>query len=376
MLKRNKIVDISRGIAIVLVVGIHFFDYLHYLSPSTYNDGGSLIRIFGHGYYGVTIFFVISGYLITSAYARPRINHGLQVQVYRFYVRRASRILPLLMLVVCLGAVLIKWEALAGVLPFHYLYQVGQAGYGPGFWAAVFFFYFNWLEISWVPVNQGWFGLQWNILWSLAVEEQFYVLFPLILKSFGRKRDMQIFTIFVIFASQLLRAYLIIYGYESAVVYDNSLCCFDALLIGLNIALSDKSSVKKSRIFLISGTGFLIAFYFLPFWYFAGLPVLAVALSTSLVIQGSRNMEFNDKFNVSFPISELGKMSYGAYLWHPLALLLTYPILSYISFSPWIGFLIALVTTFIIAKLSFVFFEIPAENWLRNRFEPRGTNDT
>lgn len=369
--RRNIIIDAFRGVSIILVIGIHYFDLYNFVYPSFYVNGGYLNKIFGHGYYGVTVFFVISGYLITSTYATFEPNGCLRRGRLDFYLRRASRIIPLLVVVLTFSLLVISYAGKSIYKPYFYLYQVGDAGYGVGFWAAIVLFSFNWLEIAWVPYNHGWFGLQWNILWSLSVEEQFYLLFPFLIQ-FGRsKKRVMCVAMLMVAVAQLIRVYLITSGAAPAVVYDNSFCCFDGLLVGVSIALMKVWDRRRAKMAFWSGMLLFLFSYFLPFWLLGGLPVLGVIIAAGLVIQGSKSIDFIRTPALVQPLLEIGKMSYGAYLLHPLALMATFVLLGTLQLFSWVGFIVVLSLTFVFAKLSYAFFERPVEVFIRSRLTKR-----
>ena len=133
------------------------------------------ITIFGHqpfkgGFIGVDIFFVISGYLITSIILKEFLTTG-SFSFKHFYERRIRRILPVL-LFVKLVSLPIAWMYL---LPSDLVEFSKSILYSLGF-SSNFYFHYSGLEYS---VE----GLQHPFLhtWSLSVEEQYYILFPIVL---------------------------------------------------------------------------------------------------------------------------------------------------------------------------------------------------
>lgn len=146
--------DGMRAIAVALVVVYHLF-------PASWVKGGFI---------GVDVFFVISGFLITSLLLRPSARVGTTAGLIEFWRRRARRLLPALalLLTVCATA---GWLIGGDVL----------VGLGPQVLGATTFSY-NWVSIA---EGGGYFAAGtpelFRNLWSLAVEEQFYVLWPLLL---------------------------------------------------------------------------------------------------------------------------------------------------------------------------------------------------
>jgi peptidoglycan/LPS O-acetylase OafA/YrhL len=163
-------IDVLRGIAIVLVIIHHLA--LPFRLPLF--DGG-IHELFGRriastltysGYYGVFLFFVISGFLIADRVIQ-QYGSLSQIDVKQFYIRRASRILPLMFILILVLSAL----HLAGVKDYV-ISREGQSLVGAI--AATLGLHVNLYE-SW----HGYLPGSWDILWSLSIEELFYLLFPL-----------------------------------------------------------------------------------------------------------------------------------------------------------------------------------------------------
>jgi peptidoglycan/LPS O-acetylase OafA/YrhL len=163
-------IDVLRGIAITLVIihhlalpfrlplfdgGIHEFFGRRIASTLTYS-----------GYYGVFLFFVISGFLIADRVIQ-QYGSLAQINVKQFYIRRASRILPLLLVLV------LALSALHFIGAKDYAIN-GQGQSLTGAIVATLGLHVNLYE-SW----HGYLPGSWDILWSLSIEELFYLLFPL-----------------------------------------------------------------------------------------------------------------------------------------------------------------------------------------------------
>lgn len=161
-------VDVLRGLSVLLVVMHHIhlrfvlneFPVDHVL-PKTLNQ-----VLFWSGYYAVIIFFVISGFLITSLSLR-RWGSPVRIPVRQFYWMRFSRIVPSLILLLIVLSVL----HLTGTSNFTI--KPERASFGRALIAALTF-HMNWLE-----GHRGYLPGGWDILWSLSVEEVFYLVFPL-----------------------------------------------------------------------------------------------------------------------------------------------------------------------------------------------------
>ena len=133
----------------------------------------------GGGFLGVEVFFVISGFLITSLLIAEHEQHG-SISLKKFWLRRARRLLPAL------------WVLLVGVAVYCSLFERDALGALRGDIIAAFFYGFNWFQI-WVGTSYftAFDFVPLRHLWSLAVEEQFYFIWPLVMYGvvqLGRRR--------------------------------------------------------------------------------------------------------------------------------------------------------------------------------------------
>jgi peptidoglycan/LPS O-acetylase OafA/YrhL len=167
---RNSRIDLLRGVSILLVVIQHVAmrldpneGVLASLLPVRVMNG-----IFTHGYEAVFVFFVISGFLIASN-ALAFWGRLDRIELRTFYARRFARIVPALLALVVVLSILHLFNVNRYVID-----QPGQSL--PGAIASALGFYLNWYEAStghYLPAG-------WDVLWSLSIEEVFYVAFPLV----------------------------------------------------------------------------------------------------------------------------------------------------------------------------------------------------
>lgn len=307
---RNPLIDTLRGSAILLVLLLH-----HALS---YGFKGSiaddwlphwLLRaLVLNGNYGVTIFFAVSGYLITGAALR-RYGSLAQVEWRHFYRLRAARILPPLLL--ALGVITLL--ALAGLDSF--CNSGGHPGDGQLALAllSVVTFWHNLLMQS-----LGYFNYCLNVYWSLSVEEVFYLCFPLACLLLKRRRLLVALCLLLVAAGPWYRAQhsdneiYFMYGY---------LACFDAIALGCLAALLQNAVSRRGWRYLR-----IVALLLLPAIYLRGIyghqvwGFTLVALCTAVVLVHAPATLPAPLMRITRPLRWLGRHSYELYLFHIIVL--------------------------------------------------------
>ena len=170
-------VDVLRGFSILSVVLLHTWIRMHFPgSPVNQVMRGWLAHLLlRNGDNGVTVFFAVSGFLITLTSLR-RFGSLAQMQPMRFYRIRFARIAPLLLLLLAVLSVLHLVHAEGFRIPAK-ITTLPRALF------SALTFHLNWLEAvhGYLPAN-------WDVLWSLSVEEMFYLFFPLICVVVLRER--------------------------------------------------------------------------------------------------------------------------------------------------------------------------------------------
>jgi peptidoglycan/LPS O-acetylase OafA/YrhL len=162
-------VDVLRGLSVLLVT-LHHIHLRFWLND--YDVDGVLPKalnqvLFWSGYYAVIAFFVISGFLITGLSIRRWGQLG-HIHSGRFYRMRAARILP------CLLLLLLVLSALHLTGAPSFTIRPERASLGQALWSALTF------RINWLEGHHGYLPGNWDVLWSLSVEEMFYLVFPLL----------------------------------------------------------------------------------------------------------------------------------------------------------------------------------------------------
>jgi peptidoglycan/LPS O-acetylase OafA/YrhL len=289
--------DGVRGIAVLLVVAGHVGSVLN---PANNRVAG--------GFDGVVLFFVLSGFLITSLLLQERRATGA-VSLGRFYARRALRLLP----------------ALMALLVVDFAYGLEQ---GRPFWREA-------AGLTWVQLYASNIALSFHRYvpvelfhtWSLAVEEQFYLLWPAALlaifwfRSRAKRettRTVPVALWVVLVSTVIVRAVLYRKGYgEQAytMLYSNG----DALIIGCMLAFMYQRGSSLGRRSNPTGWVGLAVLCAGGRVFYGGFALLAIAgaalIASALSASGPLNAVLSWR-----PLTLVGRVSYGLYLWHPLVL--------------------------------------------------------
>ncbi|CAL4860808.1 O-acetyltransferase OatA [Microbacterium sp. MM2322] len=334
--------DGLRAVAVLLVVVYHLFPVL----PA--------------GFLGVDVFFVISGFLITTLLVREHDERG-RIGLMDFWRRRARRLLPAIgvMVLVCAS---LAWMVGGDVL-------VGLGGQLAG--AATFAY--NWVAVA---AGSSYFGggsfdsstpeLLRN-LWSLAVEEQFYLLWPLLLPLVLMLKRGRVPVAIALAAASALAA-VVLSGDDATRVYYGTDTHAFGLLMGVALAFARPSERARG---VPAGVGALaiVAIATLAFVTpgrgaetFPGLLLAASALTVVAIAAAVRPGSRLGRVLDVAPLRWVGERSFGIYLWHwPLVVLLT---VATTRSSPDVAVpvevaLATLVLTVVAAEVSYRFIEQP-----------------
>lgn len=334
---------------------------IYHLRPSTLPGG----------FLGVDVFFVLSGFLITTLLLRELGNRG-HVQLRQFWMRRARRLLPALITVV-LGSVSLAW-LVGGDL----LVNIGRQTLG------ALTFSNNWLEIA---AGSDYFARTSPLLfvnfWSLAIEEQFYLLWPIVLVIIvalsATMRTRARLVSLVALASAVAMVIMFSLGAEATRVYYGTDTHLFGLMIGAAVALmwQQRDSWLHSRHWqrwrLIAAVAAwatlltLMRLMHVDAWitFRGGILLASVATAVMLAALLGRGSVY-DRLMELPPLRWIGERSYGIYLWHwPMILIFTemLPATTYDSAVSWTIRGLALGATLVIAGLSYRWIEQPVRKY-------------
>ena len=336
-------VDLLRAVAIVHVVAVHLA--LYYLPPS------SALRsaLMAHSSDGVTLFFVISGFVITRTIMH-REGDIHRMSLRSFYIMRIARIQPLLIASILLGALMLALGI--DTAPFE---TPDHAPFSFPFWLSLLTFSFNWLHLVVSQYGFSGWGLHWDVMWSLAIEEQFYLLLPILFVVQKPKYFVSTLIVIIMVCMLLRNA-----GQSHFVAWDfASFAGFDALGLGVLTAyLAHHSDPRLSPLLMVTGL----------FAITVGATAqdgrsLLIAYGAAAFVLGvqARDVVFT---RVRLP-ARLGQLSYEMYLLHPMVLAALLPILRATSMRFDVALLLSVVSTTFLAAIVEKTFTRPTNVWLR-----------
>ena len=299
--------DGLRAMAILIVVAGH----LNVRFEDQPSHRNLLWRMAGSGGIGVDVFFVLSGYLITTLLLREFERHG-RIDLGSFYLRRAFRILPAFYLYLSAVALLVP---LAGwLVPLRSMVYAG-----------LFLYDYAALPHPWLVGH----------LWSLAVEEQFYIFWPVLLGTclsrWGRRGAIRVALALIAFGAAM-RCYDGRFAYERFLGRDFMMVHtrVDTLMFGCLFALCsglpffERMYTGARRFWWVAPAWFLAAgnlmtrLFGLNFRLYVGMTINGLAIAFFILYVARSPKTWLGRFLGWGPIAYLGVISYSMYLWQEI----------------------------------------------------------
>jgi peptidoglycan/LPS O-acetylase OafA/YrhL len=341
------------GIRALAILGVLVFHYTPALLPG--------------GFLGVDVFFVVSGFLITTLLMRELAQRG-RIDLPRFWLRRARRLLPALFTVVVLSV------AAARVVGGDLLVAIGRQTFG------ALTFSTNWVEIA---AGASYFHSTSPLLfvnfWSLAVEEQFYLLWPfglvLVLALTSGTRHRLYVAGGLALASATAMAVLYTPGEDATRVYYGTDTHAFGLMLGVALAFAwagpERAWLRTETwrrwrgaavgLSLLTLVGLMVVLTEATAFTFRG-GILLACLATVVLIAGLLESNSPWRLWMSLPVlGWLGSRSYGLYLWHWPVLVIAAALVPFAhgTLRGWLVVSTALLVSFVITELSYRLVETP-----------------
>ncbi|HUB91308.1 MAG TPA: acyltransferase [Dyella sp.] len=371
---RNLYVDMLRGISILLVMLLHYtLSYRLVSSPlQRWIPAPTLHAIFYNGNYGVSMFFVISGFLITSnIIARYQSLSG--IDVVHFYKLRLFRLYPL----VVVALIIISTLGLAGLSKFSNISH--KTPLGDAFFViadlSVLTFWHNVLMET-----IGYFNYAMNIYWSLSVEEVFYLLFPLVLLVLRRRWQLLCLAGICMVVAPVYRQ--IHKDNELFFMYGN-LACVDMLTYGCVAAVVSRSLQWKASLRALVAVAALIATAWI---YMLGIPgnealgASWLGIFTAIFLMAVYGLQASTfARRLGGPLAWLGSHSYELYLFHIVVLGIMVELMPKASMTMELKlpmFALFFTLSALVASAAARFLGNPLNRQLRRRYAQRSTART
>ena len=324
---------------------------------------------------GVHLFFVLSGFLITYLLLKEKEKYKT-ILFKKFFLRRIFRIWPLYYLIVFIGFILIPFLAhnfeIFEKVPYYYDLISNPKNYS--FNAVLLYI----LILPNIALSYDFLIAGCSQAWSIGVEEQFYILWPLLVFVFSRRIIVWVFTILLLFfifsyafiqpdsfhllskdatfAEMLLpRIYALIKIFPFEFM---TIGAIGGYLYAYYKEKIEEFSKSKFLYLIVLGFVFFFLFFLLDFVYFQGLTLGFLFLFLILItISEENSIVFRNK-----PLSYLGKISYGIYMYHPFVMFLVFPFAnSYfkdclLEYNLFVYFFVFSITI-LLSHLSYKYFE-------------------
>jgi len=320
-----------RGVAVALVVTSHFMPGL---LPG--------------GFIGVDIFFVISGFVITQQIIKSQ-RSGFKERLIEFYAKRVRRILPSATLVIWI-TLTVNWLLLGPVYT--------KTAARDGFFATIFLANSHFENSSLDYFNTTANSSMLSHFWSLSIEEQFYIFWPLIvigLLLLASSLRVPLLTVGILATASLAFALYSVDISETARFFSSAARFWELLAGGFLAFLLTRFQLPHLHSFFFLTFVLALAILIEPTLYWPNFITIAIVLATAAVLTPNASSRHIDLLNTRVLVF-LGDISYVLYLWH-------WPVLKiikeyYFGLTPF-RTLIALVSSLALAILTHYFLERP-----------------
>jgi len=359
-------VDVLRGLAILFVVLNHVhmrlvIAHIPYVADTSKPLIASLVW---NGQFGVQIFFAASGFLITSTALR-RWGTPSNVRLRDFYLLRVARIAPMLLALLAVMTVL----HYANVSPFVVSEKTG--GIGRALLAALT------LHVNLLQAQRGWLPANWGILWSLSVEEMFYLFFPLVARFFSLRNFFPPILLCFVALGPFART---IFARGNEIWAEQSyLGGMDAIALGcLTALLVCRVHFSRSalRAIAVAGATLILSILvglrltYVPLIAKSGLDMTVIALGTCMVMIAAAQTQWKGP-RLLAPLLRLGQCSYEVYLTHMFVVFAFFAIFVKYGNPMWSIPLLFVATVVVAAAAGDIvarFFSEPLNRILRERW--------
>jgi peptidoglycan/LPS O-acetylase OafA/YrhL len=359
-------VDLLRGLAIFFVLMNHVnMRLLSARIPYTRGLPSQLVSsLVWNGQFGVQIFFAISGFLITSTTLR-RWGTLSAIKVREFYQLRFARIAPLLLLLVAV----LSGLHFAQIKAFVVSEKTG--GLGRAVLAALTF------HVNLLEARRGYLPPSWDILWSLSVEEVFYLFFPVVCRIFRRGRYLLVSLVVLVAVGPFARS--VAFNHNPVWREYSYLGGMDAIAMGCLTALfAQRYRLSRIALRAVGTTGTVLLVFSLGFsvranaWGLGrnGLNMTILAIGACMVILADAQTRWRAPHLLK-PLLGLGRRSYEVYLTHVFVVLGLFS-LFLTTGKPMKAvpalFLVVIIMAGILGDVVARVYSEPMNRWLRKRW--------
>lgn len=328
---RNAAIDLLRGLSILLVIVHHIALRIPLKEGAleTFLPRSLLNAFVYNGYEGVFLFFAISGFLIAGN-ALERWGSLDRIDVRAFYIRRGARILPSLVLLMAVLSVLHLCS-----IPDYTIQGEGQSL--PGALLSVFGLYLNWYEGS-----KGYLPGNWDVLWSLSIEEMFYLAFPLFCLFVRRRGALVVMLVLLVLSLPITRAAIVDNEIWQEKAYLPGMA---AIAMGILAALAARRYPECRagwrRILCALGCSGIAANLLFGnlLWPVMGDGLmLLLTLSAGVLLYALKDEQVEAPHGARW-LASMGRLSYEIYLTHMFVVFGSVAVYRGLEGDPWFGFL-------------------------------------